>query len=210
MARFNKSIIFGCFLPIIFICYGVLLYEDTIKTIDQFALNPTPTEWSKSPINNGIERFNITYDRERECLSRTYDYAYPLQWNKFNDPIILWEWNYSTYHHDIRPDQSIIVTVYDYLNVADLVIESILKLSRGKYELIVVLDAVDDESILNLTQSIRHFNYECSLTDFATSSISKEYLIQNTLIHEYCVDYKHKLEWQYTCGWLQRIALIRA
>eukprot|EP01083_Nonionella_stella_P105197 302470_1 len=226
MTPCSKSVFIRCFLPVIFLCYGVLLYNDPLA--DYFT--STPLYSFQSPVNvvnalpvllnqsksinnmieNGTERFNITYDRERACLTRTYGYTHPLQWSKFSDPIILWEWNYSANHHDIQPDYSIIVTVYDYMNVADLVIESILKLSRGKYELIVVLDAVDDESILNLTQSIRHFNYDCSLDAFAASSISKEYLIQNTLIHEYCVDYKHKLEWQYTCGWLQRIVLIRA
>eukprot|EP01083_Nonionella_stella_P011728 33305_1 len=236
MTPCSKSVFIRCFLPVIFLCYGVLLYNDPLA--DYFT--STPLYSFQSPVNvvnalpvllnqsksinnmieNGTERFNITYDRERACLTRTYGYTHPLQWSKFSDPIILWEWNYSTYHHDIRPDQSIIVTVYDYLNVADLVIESILKLSRGKYELIVVLDEVDDESIHSITQVIQQFNYDCSLDEFAANTSSKvsiptakharEYLDQKTLIHDYCMDYKHKSAWKNTCGMLQRIVLIRA
>eukprot|EP01084_Bolivina_argentea_P188934 325075_1 len=74
---------------------------------------PQWIDYSNIPTN---ERSNISYDRELQCLSRTHGYEYPLQWSNFSDPIIIWEWNYSSNYQDINPDYSVVITLFDSLN----------------------------------------------------------------------------------------------
>ena len=161
--------------------------------------------------------FNISYDRESNCLSYTYDYVYPLQYPFFNDPIIIWEWNYTQNPSQIAPDHSIIITMFDSLNVADRVTESIMTLTRGKYELIIVLDAVDTATINAIKHIITNFDFNCNLKEFTNPKSSKNIFIENqayleqiTLINDYCINHKKVSTWETQCGFLQRIVLIQA
>ena len=193
----------------------------TINTTPQ-SLNIPLRNIAKSPqfIHNCTkcsQKFNISYDRESNCLFHTYDYVYPLQYQLFNDPLIIWEWNYTRNPSLITPDYSIIITVYDTLNVADRVIESIMTITRGTYELIIVFDAVDNSTINIIQDLIATFDFKCNLREFINPKSTKnifmqnqEYLEQITLIYEYCIYHKKTPTWKTQCGFLQRIVLIQA
>lgn len=141
------------------------------------------------------QRSNIIYDRKRECTDKTIHPPSEL-FAKFDNPNIIWEWLSPEYenkthngnvngdvNHDNSIDYSIIFTAFDTTNVFDIAVLLSLIFSRGNYELVVVFDAFDDESIVYLLNLIKtwiyHYIHNSKYIDCTDASIKSDYKYNN-------------------------------
>lgn len=167
--------------------------ERTIHTtsFDCVSINSSDARYPKN--SQFCQRFNISYDRKHECTDKTIhppDKLFPY----FDDPTIIWEWispKYDKNGIDIeskqnqkpkekekeKPDYSLIYTAFDTKNIMDIAMLLAVMFARGKYELIIVFDAFDDNSIEFLFRLLKtwiyHYIYNPNKLDCTHLSITQ-------------------------------------
>ena len=142
-----------------------------------------PTSFTSTPqiqdqTSQHWERFDVEYDRNAFCLQLAH--LKPKPFPKYGNPNIRWEWLAPLYmeSRQHRPRYSIIYTGFDRTNILDIALLHTLIFARGQYELVLICDSMDEESMQYLTQLLQtwvyHYMHHPSYIDCTDSYRSVE------------------------------------